>query len=531
MCFRFLFAHGFEHNVHELDKWQTHLENYTVDGENHTRVSLDQLFLPCDNRQPPSLSAQFTLLSCVNNYHWGCRPKCVGKGITSEHSHIPTRSRFSYVPRGQDIGGRKSSGHLPNSSRNLVIHFSCSPEHADFDQVRINMRHLIQPYKSENYLTADVDMTNVLPKPKRLRGVRGNDSCEFVADSAAPNTNMAGFVHKKLYASFLEHMMSAEATLLWRCHTNEFDIFVMNDINSQTGIVLPSCIVHVTRRNMRSEVRYSCTCQLYAHIESSELTAGENEPFLTEQDVSFRPTCAHCRFLKENIEEHIPSLFEDSVPKLKIQTQLLKAKEGLLASVIQVGTFSTQTTVKFSVLPQNNTPSDETIPDCAFVHLTRYGYLACQSGGCKAKVGITRGVKKLESLFTSSRLCTHLACIAANRDVVMAHYVNRKPSATENMDDVDLMEELVRKFNIIIFFNLWLFLRIFLSKTLTIKCIVVPFMRRRRTQPFGYYTKMVQQIEFIQTFNPSRQIFLPKANVIGRRSRSKIKQILVNAIT
>ena len=52
-------------------------------------------------------------------------------------------------------------------------------------------------------------------------------------------------------------------------------------------------------------------------------------------------------------------------------------------------------------------------------------------------------------------------------------------------------------------------------------------LRRRRTHSSGYYTNMVQQIEFIQTFNPSLHFFLPK--VIGQGQR--FKKNLVNAIT
>ena len=36
--------------------------------------------------------------------------------------------------------------------------------------------------------------------------------------------------------------------------------------------------------------------------------------------------------------------------------------------------------------------------------------------------------------------------------------------------------------------------------------IVVPFVRSQK-HSFGYYTNMVHQIKFIQTFNPSRELF------------------------
>ena len=54
--------------------------------------------------------------------------------------------------------------------------------------------------------------------------------------------------------------------------------------------------------------------------------------------------------------------------------------------------------------------------------------------------------------------------------------------------------------------------------------IVVPFVRRRlrrshrRMHSFGYYTNMVQQIKFIQTFNPSQHFFTQ-----GHRLKVKVK--------
>ena len=51
--------------------------------------------------------------------------------------------------------------------------------------------------------------------------------------------------------------------------------------------------------------------------------------------------------------------------------------------------------------------------------------------------------------------------------------------------------------------------------------IVVPFVRRRRTHSFGYYTNMVQQIKFIIHTNiqPLPALFLPKVKVIGQGQR------------
>ena len=47
---------------------------------------------------------------------------------------------------------------------------------------------------------------------------------------------------------------------------------------------------------------------------------------------------------------------------------------------------------------------------------------------------------------------------------MLAHYVNHKPSATKNIDDIDLKEELARAFVINIVLHLFVVLEIFSLK-------------------------------------------------------------------
>lgn len=99
-------------------------------------------------------------------------------------------------------------------------------------------------------------------------------------------------------------MTSDEAILLWRVHHDKQDVFAMNDMDSQTGAIKPSSVVHVSRHQLDAKVNYVCTCQIYRHVKST--TSNEENGVTDETEgISFRVTCTHCRFLLEQVEEHI----------------------------------------------------------------------------------------------------------------------------------------------------------------------------------------------------------------------------------
>ena len=160
--------------------------------------------------------------------------------------------------------------------------------------------------------------------------------------------------------------------------------------------------------------------------------------------ISFRATCAHCRFLKEEVEEHMASLFFPTETQGKMQQILKRAIIYLNNSILQVGSNTSDTSVKFSVIAPHSS--------CAFVHLTRYGFISCKSGECKAKSGITKGVKTMESLFRAKNLCAHLSAMAAaDRGQIMQFGIERQPSVEDNIDDVDIVEDMVCCFWLSIF--------------------------------------------------------------------------------
>ena len=56
--------------------------------------------------------------------------------------------------------------------------------------------------------------------------------------------------------------------------------------------------------------------------------------------------------------------------------------------------------------------------DPSFVHLSRFGYIS-DSGECRAKSTITRGIKRLDRLHKTQSLCPHSAKVASHQSVLM----------------------------------------------------------------------------------------------------------------
>ena len=102
-----------------------------------------------------------------------------------------------------------------------------------------------------------------------------------------------------LYANYVRKLIT-EGTLKWRLHKDGRDIIVMNDIDAASGSLRPSCLVHVTRLQS-GDIMYHCSCQVYNLIKCSVMAEAPEQEFVISG-----LTCMHCRFLKEEVEKHIP---------------------------------------------------------------------------------------------------------------------------------------------------------------------------------------------------------------------------------
>lgn len=65
-------------------------------------------------------------------------------------------------------------------------------------------------------------------------------------------------IEPRLFTAFVQHMTSDEALLYWTVHDDKHDIFIMNDMDAQTGTVKPASVVHVWRHQL-----YQCKVLLH----------------------------------------------------------------------------------------------------------------------------------------------------------------------------------------------------------------------------------------------------------------------------
>ena len=168
-------AGGFADNKATVQHWNELLNAFSLREGTHTSVSLKQI---CDSdRIPNSSTAQFRFISCLNNYHWGSRPRKIGGGYTSSKSHIPLSSHFSYTLPKSEVGKPCTyGGHLPNSSRNLIIYYSIQ----DYNRTKVRsaVSHMLKP-SCQNSCSTD---QNSSINPKRQRTM--NSSVEYEKHSS-----------------------------------------------------------------------------------------------------------------------------------------------------------------------------------------------------------------------------------------------------------------------------------------------------------------------------------------------------------
>lgn len=69
------------------------------------------------------------------------------------------------------------------------------------------------------------------------------------------------------YMRFVQYLTSPAGTLQWRIHQPSLDVWVMNDIDMETGIFQKSRFVHVSRYNTTpAQFHYLCDCRMYSTV-------------------------------------------------------------------------------------------------------------------------------------------------------------------------------------------------------------------------------------------------------------------------
>ena len=125
---------------------------------------------------------------------------------------------------------------------------------------------------------------------------------------------------------------------------------------------LTSLFGHNPPQDKMEEILQTSIC---TQLSGSDVTSN------LDDTISFPATCAHCRFMKEQVETHLASLFGHNPPQDKMDEILRRSICSLDRDVVQVGSYSTQMVVKFSVVCSGRS--------CAFVQMTRYGFISCKS--------------------------------------------------------------------------------------------------------------------------------------------------------
>ena len=237
-----------------------------------------------------------------------------------------------------------------------------------------------------------------------------------------------------LFSSYTEKILSRIGTIIWRQHTINKDVFILNDYDIETGNFIPNSFVHVTHLHHPSQSPESlikCTCNTYKYLSGCVANnTGEDEDILLEQESL---TCMHCRF----IQHHYTNITNPTKAATSLQTKLSSTLHLRNSPVIQVGHCN-----KFSVIPSVEADfSDE----CQFVHISEDGqYILCKSSLCATLMQTKKKIKKFDQLPDFSFLCGHLQTAHANIEFLQTRISSLSDQGTptpitgENVDDQDL---------------------------------------------------------------------------------------------
>ncbi len=219
---------------------------------------------------------------------------------------------------------------------------------------------------------------------------------------AADSVDIPEGVDRSLYTAFREEISGS--FMIWRHHSQQKDVVVMNDYCSSTGKLQPQGFVHVTGESWaEGHLKVSCTCRTYSILQQSVNTEEALDPTLT---------CMHCRFFLEHLQNVDPSQLGEDIPNYLQCIQDNVDKVG--NPVVCLG--SSANTTKFSVVGQDGTHT--------FVHMTIHlkdCWAKCLSGSCQIKYLLNK--KKIPKepipLYQSDKLCPHLNTVFANIEVVI----------------------------------------------------------------------------------------------------------------
>ena len=292
---------------------------------------------------------------------------------------------------------------MPTSMRSRVIHFYISALKSELTEL-VAFHFGSNKRRRDHMLPVGHDHGYHLPDSKR----RCTASASLKKPSTFPmepsvsgndgHANM--YSGSSTFAEFVSKLIT-NGTIQWRLHKLGTDVLVMNDAETETGVLMPNAFVHVTRIQREDTVSYSCSCDMYGVITSSS----ESSALM----------CLHCRFVKEYVDQHLPYLFSGRLDHANNLTEVLhgatlSANQAIceLPSVFQIK--------KFSVIDQQQ---QDMTPSVVHLHGTE-GFIHCMDGRCKLASKSRKHAKQLLSA-DNLTLCQHLFLMKENRQKWETH--------------------------------------------------------------------------------------------------------------
>ena len=351
---------------------------------------------------PMDLAKQFDVLSTLPNFHWGQYPVMGDCKLSSPETHTNLQSHLAYQPP----KANSSTGQpqfMPVSPRNRFIYFTCNGLLADRQRL---LEFIFAPAVEDS--PPDYQPQNTVPPAKRRRPAQKvvQITAEMLQAEYGPLANVQNMrLHSSnAYAEFSTNLVE-NGKILWRTHTAEKDIFVLNDYDVK-GELLPSKFVHVEHLTIDGEDVYICSCSTYGIIQCCLLNAVHHND--EEQVLPAGTVCMHYRFMRQHV---VPAIVRvettlTSENDRAIERRVRNAKEQRDQGIVVL--LEGPPTSKYSARSSKD-------GSCSVVHLTD-GNLSCQKGECKAKLHNKRSSKKL-LLEEAAILCPHLEAMRAQKEV------------------------------------------------------------------------------------------------------------------
>ena len=186
---------------------------------------------------------QFILLSTISNFHWSQYPSLQATSVISKTRSTRYLDHIVFYP--------DQKQHVPTSPCNHLIHLQMSESnytsymntYVDFllnqdkepetEEIEVTCSHNDQPPKTKK---GSMLLRTVHVHPSAIYKECGIDMNENI-NCASENRN--------LFTKFKEQLLT-EGVIKWRYHSTDKDIVCMNDIDSETGVLIPNGFVHVT---------------------------------------------------------------------------------------------------------------------------------------------------------------------------------------------------------------------------------------------------------------------------------------------